>query len=169
MNNALVKYSSNSEIIAVLDTDLSDTAEPNPIFIFNTISRLYEKIPTKDHYQNFIWSPDSQTILGILNDNTLALIDIKTLNTTKLPTDIKADIEHISWFPDSQKIIIVATAPASADKLLIYDINSNTTTEAISDNSRLFNNISYPIVTADGQLVYYIGDGHLYSLNIYSN
>gem|GEM_PF-3170563 len=168
MNNALVKYSPDTEIIAVLDTDMSDAAEPNPIHLFHTISRNYEKVPTKDRFADFLWSPDSSTILGILENNTLALIDPKTLNTTNLPAEIKADISHINWFPDSQKLIIAEEISASADNLFIYDISTNSTSDVITDNSLIFNNISYPIMTSDGQLTYFIGDGHLYSLNIYT-
>lgn len=168
MNNARVDYSPNALKIAILDTDLSDTAEPNPIFLFDVLSRKMEKIPTKDQFQNFIWSPDSSKIIGILKDNSLALIDPATLNTTNLSADITADIDHLNWFSDSQKIIVCTDITASADKLIIYDINSGTTKEVITDNSLTFNNISHPIVTSDNQSVYFIGDGHLYNLNIFT-
>jgi len=167
MNNALVKYSPDAQLIAILDTDQSDPAEPNPVFVWHVTPRTMEKIPTKNRFIDFVWSPDNQYILGILDDYHLALLDPNTLNTTDLPDELSADTQHLSWFPDSQKILIIKSPTAAPDTMLVYDISTNEIMPVITDNSQTFNNISSPIITSDNRLLYFIGDGHLYSLPLY--
>lgn len=167
-NNAIVKYSPNSELIAIVDTEPNDTSVNN-IYIFDNISRDFNKIPTKDYYINFLWSPDSQHLIGIKDSLQTSLINIETFDTVDLP--FNADIKHLAWLNNSTQIIAAITSPTSNDQLIMYDISAGQPSDLVFTSDIEFTTITQPFVSRDDSTLYFIGTDkeHIYSLEIKTN
>lgn len=159
--NAIVKYSPDTEKIAILETEPKQ-GEPNNIYIFYVIPRNFEKIPTKDIYTDFIWSPDSQSILGFKDSGLPSLIDIESTTSTDL--NIKTDIKHVTFLNNEQKLVISLSAPQNNDQLVIFDLSTMQYTNLPVNFIQPLNKISDLIVDRQDTTLYFIGDEHLYSL-----
>ncbi|MFA4930567.1 MAG: PEGA domain-containing protein [Patescibacteria group bacterium] len=164
-NHAIVKYSPSTELIAVVDTKPTDQSVSN-IYIFDTISRQFSKIPTKDVYVDFLWSPDSQYLVGIKKNQATTLLDVQTQATTDLP--FFANINHLAWLHNSTQIIASISSPNSSDQLILYDLVSTEPTNLVYNSSTPFDTITNLIVSNDDTTLYFIANSnqHLFSLPI---
>jgi hypothetical protein len=162
--NALVKYSPDEEMIAIVDMDKTTTAEPNPVYLFYTVPRNFEKIPTKEIFQDIIWSPDSTKLIAIKNNDKPTIFDAKTYQATDI--DIKASADRIAWFSSSDKLIIFPNEPNSSGQMLIYDLATGQTEPIKMKDAANFQTITNPILNRANNILYYIGDNYMYSLAI---
>jgi len=163
-SNVLSKYSPDEEMIAIVDQDQSTSAEPNPVYLFYTVPRNFEKIPTKDNYIDFIWSPDSTKLIAFKNNNQPTIFDIKTYQATDL--DFKATANRVAWFSSSDKLIIFPLDSSSTDQMLVYDIATSQTEPIKTKDANNFQTVTDPILNRANNIMYYIGDNYLYSLAI---
>lgn len=162
--DALAKYSPNAELISIIDTDKSTSAEPNPVYLFHTIPRNFEKIPTKDVYIDTIWSPDSAKLVAIKNDNTPTIFDVTTFEATDI--NLKANSNRIAWFNDSNRLVIFPINPTQNDEILIYDLATKQTTPITMTSTKKFQTIENPVINRSGNTLFFLGDEFLYSLAI---
>ncbi len=162
--NALPKYSPDGNLIAIVEIDKTITSEPNPIYLFHVIPRNFEKIPTKEIYHDFIWSPDSTKLVAIKNDNTPTIFDVKTFAATDIT--LKTDIDRIAWFNDSTRLIVFPIDPDEKNKMLIYDLATEQTSPIPMTDNLDVKTITNPIISRNDDIVYFIGNEFLYSLSI---
>ncbi len=162
--NALAKYSPDGNLVAIVDTDKTTTAEPNPVYLYDVVPRNFDKIPSKDIYKNILWSPDSTKILAVKLDNTSTIIDAKTFESTAI--DIKASADRIAWYNDSNRLIFFPIDPVGDDKMLVYNMSSNSTSSIKITDSLNYQTLSNPTINRNNDTLFFIGDEYLYSLAI---
>lgn len=164
--NALPVFSPDKEMIAIIDTEPAST-QSNPIFIYYTVSRNFDKLPTKDTYTNLLWSPDSTKLIGIKKDFRVSLTDIASGQTKDLP--FKANLDHITWLHDNQRLLLsMKQSGDSNDNFVVFDINTGEGTNLdYMPPDKPINSISNLIVNKTDSMIYFTGDTHLYSLPIH--
>lgn len=161
--SVFAQYSPDLEMIAYVDT-MPVAGEPNNIFIYKTVPRKLDKIPTKDVYLDFVWSPDSKKLLGFKSDGNISLIDATTFNMSDLP--FKIDKKHLVWLNSANGLVASVSAGGNNDKLIWYDIQSNEPKDIVFKEPNQFQTISDLFVSADDSTLYFVANEtrHLFAL-----
>ncbi len=167
-NSVLAQYSPDLEIIAYVDTQ-PDPGEQNNIYIYRTVPRKHDKIPTKETYLDFIWSPNSQKILGFKDDGSISLIDVNTFEISDLPFKIPKN--KLCWLNNSSQIIASISANQDNDKLILFDTSTNEPRDIVFQDTNQFQTIGDLFVTADDSTLYFVANDtqHLFSLPLILN
>jgi len=161
--SVLAQYSSDLEMIAYVDTKPLEN-EPNNIFIYKTVPRKLDKIPTKEVYVDFSWSPDSKKLLGFKNDGAISLIDVATFAISDLP--FKTTKDRIVWLNLSDTLLAAISSGQEHDTLIWYDVETGEPKDVAWKDADKFETINNLFVSADDATLYFVANDnqHLYSL-----
>lgn len=128
-NHAKAAYMSNAEkselgetfgILTTSDTDGTDEKKHTDLKVFTG---------------QYVWSPSNDKVAVIPDSGKLTILN--TADSNKEIVDIKADtIWYPAWSPDGSKIAVRASKAGIGD-VLIYDINTKTTTSAYESPIKL--------------------------------